>query len=70
MGYRCPAKCTAGKQRALDLLELSELSNKAQADIALLRGTALLCEGCGCVYVVSRSGTVAMAKFPAVGQRM
>jgi len=63
MGYGCPAKCATGIQRPLDLLELTALPETARAEIALLRGTALLCESCGCIYVVSRRGTAAVENF-------
>lgn len=69
MGNACPGKCAAGNQRPLDPLELSTLSNTVGANIALLRGTAVLCESCGCAYVNSRSGTVPLGKIPAAGQR-
>lgn len=70
MGYGCPAKCATGIQGPLDLLELTALPKTARAEIALLRGTALLCESCGCIYVVSRTGTAAVGKFPSAAKRI
>lgn len=69
MGDACPGKCALGLQRPLDALEISVLSNTARAEIALLRGTALLCEMCGCVYLEGRSETALLGKVPAVGQQ-
>ncbi len=64
----CPNKCAVGIQRALNLHELSQLSNTVRAEIALLQQPALLCEMCGCVYVDSQSGTVHLGMVPAARQ--
>ena len=51
---RCPGQCAIGKQRLLELREISQISTKARAEITLLKTTAVLCESCGIEQVGDR----------------
>ena len=63
---RCPGQCAIGKQRLLELREISQISTKARAEITLLK-TAVLCESCGCIYVDCGDETVFLERLPVAG---
>ena len=67
MNSHCPNCRALALQRPVDFTELSQLSSSARAEIVLLRQTAMVCEGCGCVYVSGRTGTVCVDKLPVTG---
>lgn len=69
MNVKCPNNCASESQRLLELTELPLLSHKVRGEIALLRGTAMVCETCGVVYVRCRAGTVAVETLSVLGHR-
>ena len=70
MKPRCPNNCASEQQRPLDLNELPQLCEKVRAEIALLRGIAMICETCGTVYVRCQDGTVSVETLPVGGHRV
>ena len=65
-GKSVSANCALGIQRPLELVELSLLSTRARAEVALLQQTVFICESCGCVYVDGAGGTVHVENVPVV----
>lgn len=69
MEESCPERCAkSAMQRTIDCQELSKISNRARAEIALLRETALICENCRSVYLRTADGTIHLGTLHSMGQ--